>query len=99
LELAAINPIGIREYIEALEVILENGGNEQKKHLFRTLMVKVLVHDKNKCESWFRLLDGSSMKHALENVPDEDDNPLSVIHLLPTVYNQDIAAPRVQPSA
>ena len=94
LEIAALNTTSIIEYIDALETVLESGSNEQKKHLLRTLVVKVLVHDKDKYEFTFRLPDGSTMQHTLETVPENDANSLSVNHLAHTVCNQDTAAPR-----
>ena len=33
LVLAEIDPDGIKAYLDALEAVLENGGNEQKKYL------------------------------------------------------------------
>ena len=99
LELAVINTQKITEYIETLDSVLESGGNEQKKHLLRAIVEKVLVHDKDKYEFTFRLPDGSTLRHALETVPDQEVKPLSVNHLAQTVCNQDTAAPREQPSS
>ena len=96
MSLEEIDQAGIKTYVDALEAVLENGGNEQKKHLLRTLVEKVLVHDKDKYEFTFRLPDGSTLQHALETIPEGEANPLSVNHLAPTVCNHDTAAPRIQ---
>ncbi len=94
MSLSEIDQEGIKVYVDALEAVLENGGNEQKKHLLRTLLEKVLVHDKDRYEFTFRLPDGSTLQHALETIPEDEANSLSVNHLAPTVCNHDTAAPR-----
>ncbi len=40
LVLAEIDPDGIKAYLDALDAMLENGGNEQKKYLLRGLVAK-----------------------------------------------------------
>ncbi|RLC12167.1 MAG: hypothetical protein DRH43_02305, partial [Deltaproteobacteria bacterium] len=97
MSLGEIDQEGIKAYVDALEAVLENGGNEQKKHLLRTLVEKVLVHDKDRYEFTFRLPDGSTLQHALETIPEDEANSLSVNQLAPTVCNHDTAAPRLQP--
>jgi len=94
LNLAEINPDGIKAYLDALDAVLENGGNEQKKYLLRGLVAKVLVHDKDRYEFTFKLPDGSTLQHALETVPEHEANLLYVNQLAHTVCNQEHAAPR-----
>ena len=94
LDLAEIDPDGIKAYLDA---VLENGGNEQKKYLLRGLVAKVLVHDKDRYEFTFKLLNGSTLQHALETVPEHDANSLYINQLVHTVFNQEHAIPSCNP--
>lgn len=94
LRLNALDISAIKEYMESFETVMANGSNQKKKHLLKMLIEKVLVHDKDRFEFEFCLHDGSSMKHALKNIPDDQDNALSVNHLAHTVCSQVQPAPR-----
>jgi len=87
LNLEGIDQDGIKAYIDALEVVLENGENEQKKHLLRVLVEKVLVHDKDRYEFWFRLPDGKIFDQSFQNAENGDSNSLSVSQLAEQVGN------------
>ena len=59
------------------------------------LVEKVLVHDKDRYECWFRLPDGEIFGQSLKDARNDEINPLSVNQLAPTVRNQEHKAPRV----
>jgi len=75
--------------------VLENGENEQKKHLLRVLVEKVLVHDKDRYEFWFRLPDGKIFDQSFQTAENGDSNSLSVSHLAEQVCNHIQLAPQM----
>ena len=74
-------------FIDAFDEVMENGGNEQKKHLIRVLVEKVLVNDKDRYEFCFRLPDGEIIGQPLKDARNDEANPLSVNHLAEQVGN------------
>ena len=89
-------PISIRlikMFIDALDEIMENGANEQKKHLIQVLVEKVLVYDKDRYECSFRLPDGELIAQPIKDARNDESNPLSVSHLAEKVCNQEHALP------
>ena len=95
LGLEGIDQEGIKMFIDALDEIMENGANEQKKHLIQVLVEKVLVHDKDRYECWFRLPDGELFEQPLKDARNDEANPLSVSHLAEQVCNHIQEAPRM----
>jgi hypothetical protein len=74
---------------------MENGGNEQKKHLIQVLVEKVLVYDKDRYEFCFRLPDGEIIAQPIKDARNDEANPLSVSQLAEQVCNHIQDAPRV----
>jgi hypothetical protein len=66
---------------------MENGANEQKKHLIQVLVEKVLVYDKDRYEFCFRLPDGEIIAQPIKDARNDEANPLSVSHLAEQVCN------------
>ena len=95
LALDGIDLESIKMFIDALDEVMENGGNEQKKHLIQVLVEKVLVHDKDRYECWFRLPDGELFGQPLKDAQNDEVNPLSVSHLAEQVCNHIQEAPRI----
>jgi hypothetical protein len=94
LKLEGIDQEGIKMFIDALDEVMENGGNEQKKHLIQVLVEKVLVYDKDRYEFCFRPPDGEIIAQPIKDARNDEANPLSVSHLAEQVCNHIQDAPR-----
>ena len=55
LELPAIDKDMLKSLLENFEQVMVEGTNPQKKHLLKTLVKKVLVHDRGTIEIWYSL--------------------------------------------
>jgi site-specific DNA recombinase len=56
LELPAIDLERLTSFVANFEQLIAAGTNQQKKHLLRLLVKKVLVHDRHTVEVWYALL-------------------------------------------
>jgi hypothetical protein len=63
LELPALDHATLSALVDNFENVMAEGTNPQRKHLVQRLVGRVLVHDKEKVEVWYKLPDS----HGFEN--------------------------------
>ena len=59
----------VAELLENFDQVLEAGTGEQKKHLLRKLVKKVLIHEKRKIEVWYRLPNPPNIRTLAHMAP------------------------------
>ena len=60
MELPSIDQMMLTLIVDNFDQLIAAGSNQQKKHLLRQIVKKVLVHDRNMIEVWYALLPPSS---------------------------------------
>jgi site-specific DNA recombinase len=69
LELPALDHATLSGLVDNFENVIAEGTNPQRKHLVQRLVSKVLVHDKEKVEVWYKLPDSQGFENRNNWLP------------------------------